>query len=191
MSANRLVVTQPLVLFLYKSALNRQNITGGVHMVEQNELEHQIEMERKLFEQKEYQDLVKKVKPKVPLLRNVIGAFLVGGTICLIGQIILGGFIAGGLTQRAAIGATAAVMIFLGSLMTGLGIYDNLAKFAGAGSIVPITGFANSIVAPALEFKSEGYVFGLSSKMFVVAGPVLTFGFIASVTIGLIYYFLP
>ncbi|NLC76592.1 MAG: stage V sporulation protein AC [Clostridia bacterium] len=148
-------------------------------------------IERKLYEQKEYQDLVKKIKPKVPVLRNIIGAFLVGGTICLIGQIILDGFIAWGLTARAAIGSTAAVMIFLGSLATGLGIYDNLAKFAGAGSIVPITGFANSIVAPALEFKSEGYVFGLSSKMFLVAGPVLTFGFIVSVIIGLIYYLIP
>lgn len=160
-------------------------------MVEPNELEHQIEIERKLYEQKEYQDLVKKIKPKVPVLRNVIGAFLVGGTICVIGQIILNGFIAWGLTPKAATGSTAAVMIFLGSLATGLGVYDNLAKFAGAGSIVPITGFANSIVAPALEFKSEGYVFGLSSKMFLVAGPVLTYGFIVSVIIGLIYYLIP
>lgn len=160
-------------------------------MAEQNELEQQVEMERSLYEQQEYQDLVKKLKPKVPVLRNIIGAFLVGGTICLIGQIILTGFVSSGLPQKTAIGATAAVMIFAGALLTGLGVYDNIAKFAGAGSIVPITGFANSIVAPALEFKNEGYVLGLSSKMFVIAGPVLAYGFITSVAIGLIYYFFP
>lgn len=159
-------------------------------MVEQNELEKQIEMERKLYEAQEYQTLVKQMKPKVPLLRNMVGAFIVGGLICLIGQFILNGFLFVGLPQKTAIGSTAAVMIFAGALLTGLGWYDNLAKFAGAGSIVPITGFANSIVAPALEFKREGYVLGLSSKMFVIAGPVLTYGFITSVAIGLIYYLL-
>lgn len=166
-------------------------MVGVFAVVEVNELEQQLKTERELYEQKEYQDLIKKVKPKVPVVRNAVGAFLVGGTICLIGQVVLTAFLNSGLPQKAAIGATAAVMIFAGALLTGLGIYDVIAKFAGAGSIVPITGFANSIVAPALEFKNEGYVLGLSSKMFVIAGPVLAYGFIASVAIGLIYYFFP
>lgn len=160
-------------------------------MVEQNELEKQIEMERTLYEKEQYQGLIKGVQPKVPLFRNIIGAFIVGGIICLIGQLILTSFLMGGLTVKNATGATVAVMIFIGALLTGIGIYNDLAKFGGAGSIIPITGFANSIVAPALEFKREGYVSGLSSKMFVIAGPVLTYGFLTSVAIGLIYYFLP
>ena len=143
---------------------------------------------KKKQQEKEYQQLVKQIKPKVNLGRNLLGAFLVGGTICLIGQLFLTYFIGNGLTKLDAGAATAAVMIFLGALFTGLGIYDNLAKVAGAGSIVPITGFANSIVSPALEYKREGYVFGVGTRMFTIAGPVLVYGFLASVLIGLVYY---
>lgn len=152
-------------------------------MVKHDELTQQIA-------QGEYQAIIDQIKPKPPIIKNFAGAFLVGGLICLIGQIFLLIFIDNGLSQKGALGATVGTMVFIGSLLTGLGVYDNLAKFAGAGSIVPITGFANSIVAPAIEHKSEGYVLGLASKMFVVAGPVITFGFIVSAAIGLIYYFL-
>ncbi|SHM50643.1 stage V sporulation protein AC [Caldanaerovirga acetigignens] len=140
-------------------------------------------------EQKDYQQLVKNVKPKPPYLKNIVMAFLVGGLICLIGQLILNFYISLGLdSAKEAPSATSATLVFLGAFLTGLGVYDKIGKRAGAGSIVPITGFANSIVAPAMEFKSEGYVFGVAAKMFVVAGPVLVYGIASSALIGLIYY---
>lgn len=138
--------------------------------------------------QQEYQELVQQVNAKPPVLRNTLRAFLVGGAICLVGQIILRIFTSQGLGKLDAGAATAATMIFLGALLTGLGIYDEIGRFGGAGSIVPITGFANSIVAPAMEFKREGYVFGVGARLFAVAGPVLVYGFLVSVVIGLIYF---
>lgn len=159
-------------------------------MANEKRLQEQIQLEAKTYLAKEYQGLVNQIKPKPDLRRNIVGAFLVGGLICLIGQVFVSSFSGRGLSQEDAFAATAAVMIFFGALLTGLGIYDNIAKFAGAGSIVPITGFANSIVSPAMEFKREGFVFGLASKLFVIAGPVLAYGFITSVLIGLVYYFL-
>jgi|LSQX01.1.fsa_nt_gb stage V sporulation protein AC len=159
-------------------------------MAAEKGLQEQIQQETKAYQEKKYQALVEQIKPKPDLRRNMLGAFLVGGLICLIGQIFVSFFLGRGLSQEDAFSATAAVMIFFGALLTGLGIYDNIAKFAGAGSIVPITGFANSIVSPALEFKKEGFVFGLASKLFVIAGPVLAYGFIISVLIGLLYYLL-
>ncbi|MCF6096715.1 stage V sporulation protein AC [Thermovorax subterraneus] len=140
-------------------------------------------------DQKDYQELVKNSKPKPPYLKNLVMAFLVGGLICVIGQLILNFYISLGLeSTKEAPSATSATLVFLGAFLTGLGVYDKIGKRAGAGSIVPITGFANSIVAPAMEFKSEGYVFGVAAKMFVVAGPVLVYGIASSALIGLIYY---
>ncbi len=145
-------------------------------------------MSIKSKKQQDYQDLAKQKKPKPPLLKNITMAFLVGGIICVIGQVISSFFISRGMTPSQAGTPTSIVMIFLGAFLTGIGIYDNIGKFAGAGSIVPITGFANSIVAPAMEFKREGYVFGVAAKMFIVAGPVLVYGTITAVFTGLIYY---
>ncbi|HEY8362952.1 MAG TPA: stage V sporulation protein AC [Tissierellaceae bacterium] len=142
-------------------------------------------------EQQDYQQFVNRIKPKPPYLKNIIMAFLVGGIICTIGQAILNFYVSLGLEKtKEAAAATAVTLVFLGSFLTGLGIYDQIGKRAGAGSIVPITGFANSIVAPAMEFKSEGYVFGVGAKMFVVAGPVLVYGITTSALVGLIYYLL-
>lgn len=141
-------------------------------------------------EQQDYQNYVKQKRPKPPLFKNIIMAFIVGGIICVIGQIILNFFISRGMTPNQAGGPTSICMIFLGAFLTGIGIYDKIGKFAGAGSVVPITGFANSIVSPAMEFKREGYVFGVAAKMFVVAGPVLVYGITSSAIIGLIYYLL-
>lgn len=139
-------------------------------------------------EQQDYQSFAKQRQPKPPYLQNIIMAFLVGGIICTIGQIILNFYISRGLSPKEAGAPTSATMIFLGAFLTGLGIYDRIGMRAGAGSIVPITGFANSIVSPAMEFKREGYVFGVAAKMFVVAGPVLAFGISAASLVGLIYY---
>ncbi len=139
-------------------------------------------------EQKDYQNFVKQKRPKPPILKNVIAAFAVGGTICAIGQVILNFFVSRGMTPEQAGAPTSISMIFLGALLTGLGVYDKIGKFAGAGSVVPITGFANSIVSPAMEFKREGYVFGVAAKMFAVAGPVLVYGINSATIIGLIYY---
>lgn len=139
---------------------------------------------------KQYQDYVKQKSPSSNLLRNSICAFLVGGSICSIGQLIVNiGMNYYELDKDKASIISAMVMIFLGSLLTGLGIYDDLGKIGGAGSIVPITGFANSIVSPAMEAKREGYIFGVGAKLFSIAGPVLVYGISASVFVGLIYHF--
>lgn len=121
----------------------------------------------------EYQELVNQIKPKPVVFKNCIFAFLVGGLICLVGQIFLQIYVAAGLSQKSASAATAATMIFWGALLTGLGVYDVIGKYGGAGSIVPITGFANSIVAPAMEFKREGFVFGVGARLFTIAGRCL------------------
>lgn len=139
-------------------------------------------------EQQDYQKLVKKKMPRPPILRDCIIAFLVGGLICVIGQVIMNYFISKGLSPKEAGVPTSIIMVFLGAFLTGLGVYDKIGKVAGAGSIIPITGFANSIVSPAMEFKREGYIFGVAAKMFVVAGPVLVYGTISSALVGLIYY---
>lgn len=141
----------------------------------------QEEQERK---NREYQQIASNFKPKRPILRNVIVAFIVGGLICTLGQIILNYFITQGMSPKDAGGPTIAIMIFLGALLTGIGVYDDLAKFAGAGSAVPITGFANSMVSPSIEFKREGYVLGLGAKMFTVAGPVIAYGSIAAIIVA-------
>lgn len=135
---------------------------------------------------KEYEKMAQRSEPKSPMLRNMVLAFLVGGAICTVGQAISDLYGAFGLGKLEASSSTSITLIFLGAFFTGLKIYDNLAKYAGAGTLVPITGFANSIVSPAMEFKSEGYVLGMSVKMFSIAGPVLVFGVIASILYGLV-----
>lgn len=140
----------------------------------------------KKIEAQEYDDLVNQTKPKPTVLKNCIWAFVIGGLICTLGQIILNFFMGQGLSKLDAGSATSVVMIFLAALFTGLGWYDVLGKHAGAGSIVPITGFANAIVASAMEYKREGFIFGVGARIFSVAGPTLVFGFAVSVVIGLI-----
>lgn len=137
---------------------------------------------------KEYEEMTKKKSPNSLTAKNLIWAFLVGGAICTIGQAILNIYKYFGLSELEAGASTSVTLIFVGAFLTGLDLYDKLAKHAGAGTLVPITGFANSIVAPALEYKSEGYVLGMSAKMFTIAGPVLVFGISSAIIYGLILW---
>lgn len=134
----------------------------------------------------EYGEYIKRKMPRSPIFRDVLLAFLVGGAICCVGQAITDGFLSLGLEKDDAGSAASAAMVFLGALLTGLGVYDDLARFAGGGTLVPITGFANSVVSPALEFKAEGFITGMAVKMFTIAGPVIVFGVSASVVYGLV-----
>jgi len=141
------------------------------------------------YNQKEYLSYLKEKSPNSPLWKDMLWAFLVGGAICTVGQGILELYQNRlGLEEQQARTAVSVTMIFLGALLTGLDIYCKIGKYAGAGTLVPITGFANAIVSPAMEFKKEGLVLGLASKMFVIAGPVLVYGITASVGVGVIYY---
>ncbi|MCC5911622.1 MAG: stage V sporulation protein AC [Clostridiaceae bacterium] len=138
-----------------------------------------------------YGQYVKERSPKPNYIKNCLWAFVVGGAICTLGQFIHNTIENKmELTHLEATNATILIMIFIGSLLTGLGVYDVIGKRAGAGSIVPITGFANSIVAPAMEFKKEGYILGVGAKLFSLAGPVLVYGITASVLVGILYYFI-
>lgn len=138
---------------------------------------------------KRYDQLVKKLTPNSNFVQGYIRAFWVGGLICVIGQLIaLAGEKWLGMTEASASMLTSVVLIFLGTTLTGLGVYDDIGRYAGAGSIVPITGFANSIASPAIEFKREGMVLGVGAKLFAVAGPVLVYGIVSSVVVGLIYW---
>lgn len=139
---------------------------------------------------KQYEEYIKDKLPKPKYLKNCIAAFIVGGLICDVAQFISNIAKSYGYNQEAVSSITAATMVFLGAFLTGIGIYDRIGRFAGAGSIVPITGFANSIVSPAMEFKREGFVFGVGAKMFVLAGPVLVYGISTSIVIGVIHYLL-
>lgn len=136
----------------------------------------------------QYGELVKEYSPNSSTLLDMFNAFWVGGAICVLGQLILNGWGMAGLSQDLAATATSMTMVFLGALLTGIGVYDRIAKVAGAGTIVPITGFANSVVSPAMEFRTEGFVMGMSAKMFTIAGPVLVYGLSASVLYGIVYY---
>lgn len=135
-----------------------------------------------------YQKMVSEAMPKKPMLPQLLKAFVVGGLICCIGQAVsdLGRTMLH-LDEDALSAFTAIVMVFLGATLTGIGLYDKIGKFAGAGSIVPITGFANSIVSPAMEYKREGYIMGVGAKMFTIAGPVLVYGIGSSVIYGILY----
>jgi stage V sporulation protein AC len=134
----------------------------------------------------EYNKLVEQISPNSPILKNCFNAFWVGGLICSIGQIIMDFCMYKGLDETSSSTVVSIILIGLSALLTGLNLFNKIGKFAGAGSLIPITGFANSIVSPAMEYKSEGYVMGVGGKMFTVAGPVLVFGICSSVLIGLI-----
>lgn len=138
--------------------------------------------------EKEYGKLVKSMAPRSPIWKDCLNAFWIGGLICAIGQLILNGYTALGLDETAAGTATSMTLVAMSALLTGLSLYDNIAKFAGAGTLVPITGFANSIAAPAVEFKTEGFILGVGAKMFTIAGPVIVYGVSTSVVYGLIYW---
>lgn len=135
---------------------------------------------------KEYNRYVARLAQKSPLGKDLLRSFLVGGLICVIGQLILNGFTALDLSEQDAAAATSVSLVFLSAVLTGLSVYDDIAKFAGAGTLVPITGFANAVVSPAIEFKAEGFVTGMAAKMFIIAGPVIIYGTVASVLYGLI-----
>lgn len=136
----------------------------------------------------EYKKMTDKITPKPTILKNIFFAFVIGGIICVIAQIIINFYtIYLELPRQTAQTAGTATMIFLGALLTGLGVYDNIGRYGGAGSIVPVTGFANSMVSPALEYKREGYVLGVGAKLFTIAGPILVFGITASILIGIVY----
>ena len=138
--------------------------------------------------EKQYDKLVKRMSPRSPLGKDCLIAFLVGGAICTLGQLILELYMTLGLDQENAGTAMSMTLVALSALFTGLSLYDNLAKHAGAGTLVPITGFANSVAAPAVEFKTEGFVLGVGAKMFTIAGPVIVYGVSASVIYGIIYW---
>lgn len=137
---------------------------------------------------REYDAMVQKASPRSPVLKDCLFAFLFGGAICTLGQGLADLFMLLGFTLQDARTFVSISLIVLSAALTAFGVYDNIAKYAGAGTLVPITGFANSMVSPALEFKSEGFVTGLGSKMFVVSGPVLVFGLSASVFYGVVLY---
>ena len=134
----------------------------------------------------EYQKFVQARAKSSPIVKDCVLAFAIGGGICVVGQLIMDGFTALGLERTDAGTATSISLVFLSALLTGLNLYNKLARYGGAGTLVPITGFANAMVSPALEFKSEGLITGTAAKLFTVAGPVLVFGISASVIYGLI-----
>ena len=134
-----------------------------------------------------YQEYVDKKSPNSPIVKNCFNAFWVGGLICVIGQIIFNICKAKGLDQSTSNTIVSILLIGISAFLTGLNLFNKIGKFAGAGSLIPITGFANSIVSPAMEYKSEGYVMGVGGKMFTVAGPVLVFGISASILVGIVY----
>jgi len=138
---------------------------------------------------KDYDQMTKKASPNTKSWRNIPLAFLVGGLICTLGQGIMEYCLSQGIPKDEAAAWTSVTLVFLSALLTGLKVYDNIAKFGGAGTLVPITGFANAVVSPAIEFKSEGLVLGLGSKMFVIAGPVIVYGVAAAVIYGFILFF--
>ena len=138
--------------------------------------------------EREYGKLVNEMAPKSPIIKDCLFAFVIGGAICALGQLIQNGYLALGLAKEEAGTAMSMTLVALSALFTGLSLYDDLAKYAGAGTLVPITGFANSVAAPAVEFKTEGFILGVGAKMFTIAGPVIVYGVSASVVYGLIYW---
>ena len=138
--------------------------------------------------EKQYSKLVQEASPNSPIWKDCIWAFLIGGSICTLGQFAMNLYQNIGLDKTDASTGVCITLIGLSVLLTGLSLYDNIAKYAGAGTLVPITGFANSIAAPAVEFKTEGFIRGVGAKMFTIAGPVIVYGVSASVVYGLIYW---
>lgn len=138
--------------------------------------------------EREYGKLVNSMSPQSPMWKDCANAFWIGGLICVLGQVLVNWYGSMGLDKTMAGTAASASLVALSALLTGLSLYDDIAKVAGAGTLVPITGFANSIAAPAVEFKTEGFVLGVAAKMFTIAGPVLVYGISASVVYGVIYW---
>ena len=138
--------------------------------------------------EKDYDKLVQKAAPKSPMGKDCLNAFWIGGLICVLGQILTNSYGSLGLEKDAASTATSITLVTLSALLTGLSLYDNLAKYGGAGTLVPITGFANAIAAPAVEFKTEGFILGVGAKLFTIAGPVIVYGLSASVVYGFVYW---
>jgi len=136
----------------------------------------------------EYDELISKKAQKSPIAKNIFFAFVIGGLICMLGQFILNQMLNLGVDQEKAATITSISLIFIGAFLTSINLYSRIGRVAGAGSTIPITGFSNSVVAPAIEFKSEGYILGLGANMFKVAGPVLVFCITSSAILGLIYY---
>jgi len=137
---------------------------------------------------REYDRLVKDISPRSPIGKNCLFAFVIGGLICTVGQVLINGYTALGLEKTDASTAASMTLVVISAFLTGLSLYDDIAKHAGAGTLVPITGFANSVAAPAVEFKTEGFILGVGAKMFTIAGPVIVYGVSASVVYGLIYW---
>ena len=137
---------------------------------------------------KEYEQLSTSLAPKSPILKDCFHAFWIGGLICVLGQIAINIYISFGMEKQDASTAASMSLVVLSALLTGLSLYDDIAKHAGAGTLVPITGFANAISAPAIEFKTEGFILGVGAKMFTIAGPVIVYGVSASVVYGFIYW---
>ena len=144
----------------------------------------------KPLDSQEYETLITPYLPKSPIWKDVAFAYLIGGGICVIGQVITNIAKSMGADTSQAAAVSSVTLIFLSALFTGLTLYQKLARFAGAGTVVPITGFANSMVSPAIEYQSEGYVLGVGAKMFTIAGPVIVYGILSGVAAGLIYYFI-
>lgn len=142
--------------------------------------------EKKIIEK--FNILTKEFKPKPKIVKNCARAFLVGGLICDAGQIFVNILNNYDYSKDEVASITSIIMIFIGALLTGIGLYDKIAQYGGAGTVVPITGFSNAIVAPAIEFKNEGFIFGVAAKMFTIAGPVLVYGIGSSVIVGILYY---
>ena len=138
--------------------------------------------------EKEYGKLIDDMAPKSPIVKDCFNAFWIGGLICTLGQLIMNGYAALGLDKTDAGTATSMSLVVLSALLTGLSLYDNIAKYGGAGTLVPITGFANAIAAPAVEFKTEGFILGVGAKIFTIAGPVSLYGVSARVVYGLLYW---
>lgn len=136
---------------------------------------------------KEYQKYAERKIPKPTYFKNILYAFVVGGAICVFGQVIRNMLFKFGLDENSVTIATSIILVFVGSFLTGIGIYDKIGKIGGAGAAIPITGFANSIVSPAMEYKREGFIFGVAARMFSIAGPVLVYGVGSSVIVGILY----
>lgn len=137
----------------------------------------------------EYSEMVKKASPNSKSYADIPKAFLIGGAICTFGQALLNMYLKFGLSDKTAANCTTVTLVFISAILTGLGLYQKLARHGGAGTLVPVTGFANAVVSPALEFKSEGLILGLGAKIFIISGPVILYGVGASVIYGIIYYF--
>ena len=139
---------------------------------------------------KQYNSYIENRAERSPCLKNCISAFITGGTICLIAEFFKNIYIKCGATEESSLLFASLTIIFLTGLLTGIGVFDKIAKFGGGGALVPISGFANAVAAPAIDSKSEGYITGVAAKMFTIAGPVIVYGTIASIIYGILYYFL-